>query len=61
MDKEEREELAKRSNTLRLELKSWEKEFAASNNGQKASRDDIKKNPGIGQFYGSELFIPCSL
>jgi hypothetical protein len=50
MKEEEREELSKRSNSLRLELKVWEKEFASANNGQKASRDDIKKNPEIGIF-----------
>lgn len=48
MNEEERAELSRRSNALRLELKVWEKEFASSNNGQKASRDDIKKNPEIG-------------
>ena len=48
MKDEEREEISKRSNSLRLELKIWEKEFALANNGQKASRDDIKKNHEIG-------------
>jgi len=47
-ERKEREELSKRSNSLRLELKAWEKEFASANNGLKASRDDIKKNPEIG-------------
>lgn len=54
MRDEEREDLSKRSNFLRLELKAWEKEFSSSNNGQKASRDDIKKNPEIGAAYSSE-------
>lgn len=49
MKEEEQEELSKRSNSLRLELKQWEKEFTSANNGQKASRDDIKKNPEIGE------------
>ena len=48
MDKEERTAMTERSDTLRTELKSWEKAFAATNNGQKASRDDIKKHPDIG-------------
>jgi len=48
MKDEEREELSKRSNALRLELKIWEKDFASANNGKKASRDDIKNNPEIG-------------
>ena len=50
MEAEERERLVERSNTLRIELKSWEKDFAASNDGQKASRDDIKKHSEIGQY-----------
>ncbi|KAI1007525.1 hypothetical protein K3495_g700 [Podosphaera aphanis] len=37
--------------TLRAELKAWEKAFAAANKGQKASRDDIKKNPAIAAKY----------
>jgi DNA replication regulator SLD2 len=50
MKEYERAELQERSNSLRLELKLWEKNFASANNGQKASRDDIKKNPDIGKF-----------
>lgn len=50
MTDEERAELTERSNTLRVELKIWEKKFASANNGQKASREDIKKNPNIGIF-----------
>lgn len=38
-----------RSNALRLELKAWEKDFAAANEGRKAGRDDIKKNPDVGK------------
>lgn len=48
MSHEERTALTERSNILRSELKSWEKAFAAANNGQKASRDVIKKHPDIG-------------
>jgi hypothetical protein len=44
-----REELTERSNTLKVELKVWEREFAAANNGTKASREDIKNNPEIGK------------
>ena len=50
MKEEEREELSKRSNALRLELKVWEKQFASANNGEKASRSDIKENPDIGIY-----------
>jgi hypothetical protein len=48
MEAEEREKLIERSNALRQELKTWEREFAAANNGQKAAREDIKQNPEIG-------------
>ena len=33
---------------LRLELKEWEKSFAAAHSGRKAGRDDIKQHPDIG-------------
>jgi len=49
MKEEERNELTQKSNSLRTELKLWEKNFAAANNGQKASREDIRKNPEIGR------------
>ena len=32
---------------LRLELKAWEAEFAASHNGKKPNREDIKQDPNI--------------
>ena len=37
------------ADTLRLELKAWEADFAASHQGQKPTRDDIKQNPDIGE------------
>lgn len=48
MEAQEREELTQRSSELRVKLKLWEKEFAAANDGKKASREDIKNNPDIG-------------
>ncbi|KAI9707198.1 MAG: regulatory particle non-ATPase [Candelina mexicana] len=36
---------------IRQELKGWEKEFAAANDGRKAGREDIKKNPTIASRY----------
>ena len=33
---------------LKLELKEWEKCFAAAHGGRKAGREDIKQNPDIG-------------
>lgn len=37
------------SDTLRLELKAWEKSFAIEHQGRKASRKDIKQHPEIGK------------
>ena len=38
--------------SLRVELKEWERTFAAENGGRKAGREDIKKNQNIGlDFY----------
>ncbi|CZR57495.1 related to DNA replication regulator SLD2 [Phialocephala subalpina] len=51
MEESRRAELTERSDTLRVELKSWEKDFAAANNGKKASRDAIKQNPEIAAKY----------
>ena len=34
--------------TLRAELKVWEKAFVFANGGRKADREDIKQNPAIG-------------
>ncbi|KAL8973335.1 MAG: hypothetical protein Q9183_000028 [Haloplaca sp. 2 TL-2023] len=39
------------SQTLRLELKEWEKSFAAENGGKKAGREDIKQHPDIAHKY----------
>ncbi|KAL9031223.1 MAG: hypothetical protein Q9196_000723 [Gyalolechia fulgens] len=36
---------------LRLELKGWEKAFAAANQGRKAGREDIKQNAEIANKY----------
>ncbi|KAL8854039.1 MAG: hypothetical protein Q9221_001162 [Calogaya cf. arnoldii] len=36
---------------LRLELKEWEKSFAAANGGRKAGREDIKQHPEIAAKY----------
>ncbi|KAI4290616.1 MAG: hypothetical protein L6R35_000114 [Caloplaca aegaea] len=36
---------------LRLELKEWEKIFAAGNGGRKAGREDIKQHPDIATKY----------
>lgn len=40
--------------TLRGELKAWEKAFAKANEGRKAGRDDIKKDPDIGMLHWSD-------
>ncbi|KFY06477.1 hypothetical protein V491_08602, partial [Pseudogymnoascus sp. VKM F-3775] len=51
MDEGERDALTEQSVALRQELKVWEREFAAGNNGQKAGREDIKQNSHIAQKY----------
>ncbi|CAI6334957.1 unnamed protein product [Periconia digitata] len=44
-------ELEQRCNTLRSDLKLWEKKFAAAHDGRKAGRADIKANTEISQKY----------
>ncbi|KAF2878114.1 DNA replication and checkpoint protein-domain-containing protein [Massariosphaeria phaeospora] len=44
-------EMEQRCNSLRLDLKAWEKKFALQHNGRKAGRDDIKANATISQKY----------
>jgi hypothetical protein len=39
---------AQRCNELRIDLKAWEKKFAAANQGRKAGRSDIKAEETIG-------------
>ncbi|KAL8936396.1 MAG: hypothetical protein Q9216_004955 [Gyalolechia sp. 2 TL-2023] len=51
---------------LRLELKEWEKTFAAANGGRKAGREDIKRNADIGsdgelRSYQNSLAIKYKL
>ena len=36
---------------FRLELKEWEQSFAATHQGRKAGREDIKQHPEIGQRH----------
>lgn len=48
MDESKRDELTEKSNSIRGELKTWEKSFAAANEGKKASREDIKNSADIG-------------
>jgi hypothetical protein len=40
-------ELEQRCNTLRIDLKVWEKKFAATHQGRKAGRGDIKADVTI--------------
>ena len=48
-------EIAAQAQKLRVELKAWEKTFAAANEGRKAGRDDIKRHPDIGIVFLSGL------
>ncbi|KAF2273917.1 uncharacterized protein EI97DRAFT_382413 [Westerdykella ornata] len=47
----DRSELETRCNALRLELKAWEKAFAAEHEGRKAGREDIKADATISAKY----------
>ncbi|KAH8661446.1 DNA replication/checkpoint protein [Tricladium varicosporioides] len=51
MQDEEKAELTKQSSALRLDLKTWEKAFAAENGGRKPARTDIKQHPEIAAKY----------
>ncbi|KUI72007.1 DNA replication regulator SLD2 [Cytospora mali] len=51
MDEADRLKYETQSKDLRLELKTWELDFAKSHNGSKPSRDDIKGNPKIASMY----------
>ncbi|KFY83193.1 hypothetical protein V498_08244 [Pseudogymnoascus sp. VKM F-4517 (FW-2822)] len=51
MDEREQNALTEQSVALRQELKVWEREFAAGNDGRKAGREDIKQNSHIAQKY----------
>ncbi|KAH9861625.1 DNA replication regulator sld2 [Plenodomus biglobosus] len=44
-------DVEQRCNELRQDLKAWEKQFAAQNEGRKAGREDIKANADISQKY----------
>lgn len=57
MDEGERNVLTEQSVALRQELKVWEREFAAGNNGQKAGREDIKQNSHIGTLLCSSRIM----
>lgn len=48
MEAEERDRLTLHADTLRSELKVWEKEIAARTGGKKPSREEIKSNSSIG-------------
>ena len=45
-----KDDLEERSIQLRSELKQWERDFAASHDGRKAGREDIKQHPDIGHY-----------
>jgi DNA replication regulator SLD2 len=50
MDKDTRAEYENQSQQLRIDLKTWETEWAKSHDGQKPGRGDIKANKDIGKF-----------
>lgn len=61
MDEADRLRYEAQSKDLRLELKTWESDFAKSHNGSKPGRDDIKANPKIGMALTRQVtYLPCS-
>ncbi|KAL6914383.1 hypothetical protein FSHL1_012056 [Fusarium sambucinum] len=50
MDEETRAQYENQSQQLRIDLKTWETEWAKSHDGQKPGRGDIKANKDIGKF-----------
>ncbi|KAK7732256.1 hypothetical protein SLS53_008545 [Cytospora paraplurivora] len=51
MNEADRLQYETQSKELRLELKTWELDFAKRHNGSKPGRDDIKANPNIASMY----------
>ncbi len=51
LDTPKRTALSSRSTTLRTKLKDWEKSFAASHDGRKPGKDDIKANLELAETY----------
>ncbi|KAL3595102.1 DNA replication regulator sld2 [Fusarium poae] len=51
MDKDTRAEYENQSQQLRIDLKTWETEWAKSHDGQKPGRGDIKANKDIASKY----------
>src|ERR1700761_4926757 len=51
LDTPKRESLSSRSAHLRIALKDWEKSFAASHEGKKPEKDDIKADTDIAKKY----------
>ena len=54
-------ELEQRCNTLRNDLKAWEKQFAAQHNGKKAGREDIKADAVICTHATYEIMVAVML
>ncbi|KAK1829386.1 putative dna replication regulator sld2 protein [Podospora conica] len=51
MDAQTRAKYESQSQDLRVDLKTWENNWAKSHHGKKPSRDDIKQNPDIAHKY----------
>lgn len=51
LDTPKRLSLTTQSNAIRVDLKAWEKSFAAAHQGRKADREDIKRHPEIAKKY----------
>ena len=51
MDDRTKAEYEAKCQRLRLDLKTWEGNWAKNNGGKKPGRDDIKRNPDIGRPF----------
>ncbi|KAK1753077.1 putative dna replication regulator sld2 protein [Echria macrotheca] len=51
MDAEKKAKYEAQSQELRVQLKTWENDWAKAHGGNKPSRNDIKQNPDIAQKY----------
>ena len=52
--------VAPSAETLRAELKAWEKNFAIAHEGRKPGRNDIKAEPSIGASRTHSLQTPTN-
>jgi hypothetical protein len=55
MDDNTRTEYETQSQQLRIDLKTWETDWATTHEGRKPGRGDIKANEEIGKLFDQQL------